>query len=618
MAADEINEGLEVAKSLGDSASGSAASSGSGMDSLPDDPSVKPTPGVGADGAGGRGPTGGMASSPGADGDGAKPEGSLEGSQKKFDTEGVKQQSRVAAMNATLQRMAGQKNSERLAARATGRIAGAMLAAGSGFSAVTGGVIGAQVGTAMVGGLTATSVIFTGVYLALNASKSDDMRFDDELPEVHCGEMTDTLLNAQEGGAQVNSDQNDMAKKVYKVLAGAGMPDENIAGILGNMEHESGLDPTSVEGIFTEPFTLGVNKKAAEAHDFAAPNSGIGLNQWSFERNAKLREFAAKKGKHWSDWQTQMAYALGADGNDSKVYQDMLRGESKLDGVNTADSPEIAAKFFMLKWERPLDKSAARQNERVASASKWYVKMKSWGGGDSSLAASVLQAANVANDKSTTGALNKEVQKCTRSTKGMNSSLAEAMASISWSHEAKGKGNDGTDLYIDLHNQIFPGDNYYASCDRSVATAVRWSGTDDAFPPGYTGVQLTYFISSDKWEEIPWSGSEDDLSPGDIAVYNGHIAMYIGPEAVNNVWGGDDIEPNAVGASGSLADRSPGLENYMSSVGYMKAEGAKIFRIKTRETDSKYASIPANHERGVSKVYKGQYVTPGGSSSGAF
>ncbi|MGH4001220.1 MAG: phage tail tip lysozyme, partial [Pseudonocardiaceae bacterium] len=47
------------------------------------------------------------------------------------------------------------------------------------------------------------------------------------------------------------------AKSVYGVFRRWGMPEENIAGILGNWSQESGIDPTAVEGIGTEPFRVG-------------------------------------------------------------------------------------------------------------------------------------------------------------------------------------------------------------------------------------------------------------------------------------------------------------------------------------------------------------------------
>ena len=56
---------------------------------------------------------------------------------------------------------------------------------------------------------------------------------------------------------------------IYQYLRSQGIPDVNIAGVLGNWTHESGIDPTGVESIYSEPYTIGPKKSAAMAN----PNS---------------------------------------------------------------------------------------------------------------------------------------------------------------------------------------------------------------------------------------------------------------------------------------------------------------------------------------------------------
>ncbi len=79
-----------------------------------------------------------------------------------------------------------------------------------------------------------------------------------------------------------------------------GLRGEQICALLGNWEQESGLDPTAVESVMYEPWTLGSTKQAAIANDFLTdfywgtneksgyfekyPNifkAGIGLAQWT-------------------------------------------------------------------------------------------------------------------------------------------------------------------------------------------------------------------------------------------------------------------------------------------------------------------------------------------------
>ena len=77
------------------------------------------------------------------------------------------------------------------------------------------------------------------------------------------------------------------------------------------------------------------------------------------------------------------------------------------------------------------------------------------------------------------------------------------------------------------------------SCDRAVATAIRWAGADDTFSAGYTGTQLSYLRASDRWLELgrfPDAVSRDELMPGDVLIVSntrssGHIVLYVGYEA---------------------------------------------------------------------------------------
>ena len=66
---------------------------------------------------------------------------------------------------------------------------------------------------------------------------------------------------------------------VYRYFKSLGWTDEGIAGVLGNMQQESGVNPAAVE----------------------SNGEGHGLAQWSFGRRTALLDAAAKAGKPWQD-----------------------------------------------------------------------------------------------------------------------------------------------------------------------------------------------------------------------------------------------------------------------------------------------------------------------------
>lgn len=106
--------------------------------------------------------------------------------------------------------------------------------------------------------------------------------------------------------------------------------------------------------------------------------------------------------------------------------------------------------------------------------------------------------------------------------------------------------------YKKVHETIFPGDKYFASCDRSVATAIRWCGADDQFPAGATSTQMSYLERSDRWDYVGVYG-QCTLMPGDVLITDGHIKCYVGTEAANERFPGSEANMY----QGSLEDYFP-------------------------------------------------------------
>lgn len=104
-----------------------------------------------------------------------------------------------------------------------------------------------------------------------------------------------------------------------------------------------------------------------------------------------------------------------------------------------------------------------------------------------------------------------------------------------------------------------------SSCDAFVATVLRYSGVDkDAYCCGAQAM-LDYFASHpEKYEEIPNTGSESDLQPGDIRARSGHVEMYV-------------VDDNGNGriASASHADRTA---DHAGS--FYQNSDYRIFRVK--------------------------------------
>lgn len=179
------------------------------------------------------------------------------------------------------------------------------------------------------------------------------------------------------------------AETIYAVFSAWGMPDENIAGILGNWEQESGLDPTRVQRTTNTPDVVSAEEQAG-AED---SNNGIGLGQWTFSRNTNLRAYAQGHGQSWGDLEIQLGFMLSpAEGGNADVVRDMI--------ANSKGSPGAAARFYHDEWERSADASTAT---REANAVRWMSLIAGWEA-DEALGQAILHQSGATLDDTDTSA----------------------------------------------------------------------------------------------------------------------------------------------------------------------------------------------------------------------
>lgn len=156
------------------------------------------------------------------------------------------------------------------------------------------------------------------------------------------------------------------AKAIHKVFSAKGMSDQNIAGILGNWSQESGNDPTRLQGQNIDPYKMTEAKKK-RAENFTG---GIGLAQWTGDRNTNLRKYAEEKNKNWWSPSLQLNFMTDTKGDnptDVAIVKNMIK--------NPLDSPKAATQHFHDEWERS---KVPNMSNRIAQAEKWYKKMKTW------------------------------------------------------------------------------------------------------------------------------------------------------------------------------------------------------------------------------------------------
>lgn len=505
------------------------------------------------------------------------------------------------------------------------------VALGVGIFVAATGIIGV-----VAVGLVAIFSIFT------STSESDEAaRTDGYLEDDPCAGVEDSKFEAIDAD---NPSEEENARLVYSFFANYynHNVNEKVAGILGNWSVESGINFHIIEGSPSNPDELvadrikldeyvsgdlmpngygnwtvpscssshstmggwtGTNGKSISSTGYLDGGSpeyfvpGIGIGQWTGPRGKDLLDLAESSDKfEWYDAGAQLAFMISLDSRAGWV--------ADWNDVDTG-SPETGAAQFATGWE-----GHSSQTERETAAANWFVTIAEWDA-DIEYYDSIIELAGEAAQLAgqSTNHENHE-QECTEEKFSYGNSLADKMSAYCMDNKADAQaafqsawvaagsptcmygdpphaGSDpygivcGSDLYVKVHQVVFENDGYYASCDRSVGTAVRWAGCDDDYSAGGCTNQITHMQTDAAWEDVTSSiHSEDDLMPGDICIHSGHIVMYLGQEMVQKYH--PDADDSWHFGEGSFGDRPPCVQaDSYTNYDY-------IFRCVSPETDSQW------------------------------
>lgn len=161
-------------------------------------------------------------------------------------------------------------------------------------------------------------------------------------------QKTESDTKGESDSSILNSKQKKKVKKIYDYMSDRGFSGAFIAGIIGNWITESQIDETAEE----------------------TGGTGIGLGQWSFERNEMLKSFAKSEGKEWKDLELQLKFMFEKD-SANKTLKEIAKDAS--------DDPADNAVLFHAKWEISADSEAKIRNERGGNAKAVWDYMKKEG-----------------------------------------------------------------------------------------------------------------------------------------------------------------------------------------------------------------------------------------------
>ena len=159
------------------------------------------------------------------------------------------------------------------------------------------------------------------------------------------------------------------ARMIWDKLLGAGLTPAGAAGLMGNLQAESGLNPINLQnscekklGFTDESYTAAVDSGAYGG--FISDMAGYGLAQWTnLNRKQLLLYFARMGASSVGDLDIQMDYLIWELGKKFPAVWDKLR---------TTASVREASDCVLLKFERPANQSEANRARRAALGQGFY------------------------------------------------------------------------------------------------------------------------------------------------------------------------------------------------------------------------------------------------------
>lgn len=350
-------------------------------------------------------------------------------------------------------------------------IFGGAMAAGAAVSSFLGGAISAAAG-AVVTVTTGALIVGVGVVSIVTGGIGNDTAQKDG-GLFQCSADLAAAVDSTDPGPVGDSPENTLAnaKLVFGVLSAWGMSDENVAGILGNWDAESGIDPTGVETIFGEPFAVGPKKQDAEAKgfdvDLVAPEYGarfpgvdligIGLGQWSNGRNTQLRDYAkSAENSSWATLETQLGFMISKDSG-APVIKHMIS--------TPIGSAATAAVYFHHEWERSADTSMTR---RETAANKWFAQMGGWEK-NQPLADSILAQSGSTVESANEARVSSAQANCQTDTKTVTTGLKEGGLTLEEAEALMATyKSEGESVLVGAFGAGGPGDCGYGKADNCV------------------------------------------------------------------------------------------------------------------------------------------------------
>ena len=180
--------------------------------------------------------------------------------------------------------------------------------------------------------------------------------------------QVNSLLEVDVDEAPTETVDSDVT--IWNFFKSKGLNDFAVAGIMGNLDAESGLRSNNLQNSYETSLnhTDASYTKAVDEGtytNFILDKAGYGLAQWTYHSRKKaLLEFAKSAKKSIGDLGMQLDF----------MWQELQGYKSVMKVLNSASSILEASNAILLQYERPADQSETVQNKRARYGQAFYDK----------------------------------------------------------------------------------------------------------------------------------------------------------------------------------------------------------------------------------------------------
>ena len=167
---------------------------------------------------------------------------------------------------------------------------------------------------------------------------------------------------------------NTIQERIWNFLKGKGLTDIAAAGVMGNIQAESGFNPKNLQnsynkklGITDEEYVNRVDSGEITREQFkSSAHGGFGLCQWTYHtRKAGLYDYAKKQNASIGNEEMQLGF----------LWIELSGGyKGVLNAINAAKTVKEASDIIITKFERPADQSNAAKNTRAKYSQEHFDK----------------------------------------------------------------------------------------------------------------------------------------------------------------------------------------------------------------------------------------------------